>query len=133
MSSFDVVTRLRDHDLTNHDKGPAMDTTHPSNNHQSEETRLLTTDEAAQYLAIPKATLYTWRTRRTGFGPRAVKIGGCLRFRRSDLDSWIEAHVEQPDSALNAATTGAPEESLRGKAPSPLAGVAMTRQRHRRM
>ena len=25
---------------------------------------LLTIDQAARYLAIPKATLYTWRTRR---------------------------------------------------------------------
>ena len=39
---------------------------------------------AAAYLAIPKATLYTWRTRRVGFGPRAVKMGDCLRYRRAD-------------------------------------------------
>ncbi len=50
---------------------------------------ILTIDEAVDYLAIPKATLYTWRTRRVGFGPRAVKMGGCLRYRRSDLDAWI--------------------------------------------
>jgi hypothetical protein len=49
---------------------------------------------AADYLAIPKATLRTWRTRRAGFGPRAVKMGGCLRFRRSDLDDWILTHQE---------------------------------------
>ena len=46
------------------------------------ESGILTIDQAAAYLAIPKATLYTWRTRRVGFGPRAVKIGGCLRYRR---------------------------------------------------
>lgn len=63
----------------------------------SEETAILTIDQAAAYLAIPKATLYTWRTRRAGFGPRAVKAGGCLRYRRRDLDDCINQHLE-PDS-----------------------------------
>ena len=60
----------------------------------NEETAILTIDQAASYLAIPKATLYTWRTRRAGFGPRAVKAGGCLRYRRRDLDDWINQHLE---------------------------------------
>ena len=34
----------------------------------SHESMILTIDEAAAYLAIPKATLYTWRTRQVGFG-----------------------------------------------------------------
>lgn len=58
---------------------------------------ILTIDQAAAYLSIPKATLYTWRTRRVGFGPRAVKLGGCLRYRRSDLDAWVAEHVENFD------------------------------------
>ena len=58
---------------------------------------ILTIEQAANYLGIPKATLYTWRTRRVGFGPRAVKVGGCLRYRRSDLDAWILRHLE-PES-----------------------------------
>jgi excisionase family DNA binding protein len=61
------------------------------------EGRILTIDQAAAYLSIPKATLYTWRTRRAGFGPRAVKLGGCLRYRRSDLDAWVAEHVETFD------------------------------------
>jgi hypothetical protein len=42
----------------------------------SHESMILIIDEAAAYLAIPKATLYTWRTRRVGFGPR--REGGRL-------------------------------------------------------
>lgn len=53
--------------------------------------------QAAAYIGIAKSTLYTWRTRRPGFGPRAVKAGGALRYRRSDLDAWIEAHAEAFD------------------------------------
>jgi len=75
---------------------------------------LLTIDQAAEYLAIPKATIYTWRTRRAGFGPRAVKIGGNLRYRRSDLDQWIAAHVETSDRDQNL-DTDAEQESQRGK------------------
>ena len=61
----------------------------------SAESTILTIDQAAVYLAIPKATLYTWRTRRAGFGPRALKLGGCLRYRRADLDSWVDEYVEK--------------------------------------
>lgn len=60
---------------------------------------ILTIDQAAAYLSIPKATLYTWRTRRAGFGPPAMKFGGCLRYRRSDLDAWVAEHVESFEHA----------------------------------
>ena len=63
---------------------------------------VLTIDQAAAYLSIPKATLYTWRTRRAGFGPPAVKIGGCLRYRRSDLEAWVANHVECFDDVSTA-------------------------------
>lgn len=68
---------------------------------------ILTIDQAAAYLSIPKATLYTWRTRRTGFGPPAVKLGGCLRYRRSDLDAWVAEHVERFDDLAVGLEDGA--------------------------
>ena len=91
------------------------------------ETGILTIDQAAAYLAIPKATLYTWRTwrtrrtRRGGFGPRAVKMGGCLRFRRSDLDAWVVDHLEDLDEAPVVT------ESWRGKASPTVPGVSLSR------
>lgn len=87
---------------------------------------LLTIDEAGLYLAMPASTLYTWRTRRPGFGPRAVKIGGSLRYRLSDLDEWIEAHVETHGGAATNA------DSARGKTPSSGVGSSLTRRRTRR-
>jgi predicted DNA-binding transcriptional regulator AlpA len=60
-------------------------------------TAMLDVGQAAAYVGLSKATLYTWRTRRPGFGPRAVKAGGALRYRRSDLDAWIDAHTESSD------------------------------------
>ena len=85
------------------------------------ESGILTIDQAATYLAIPKATLYTWRTRRVGFGPRAVKLGGCLRYRRADLDAWVAEHVESFDA------TPVIRESRRGKASPSRMGVSLSR------
>ena len=83
---------------------------------------LLTIDQAADYLAITKATLYTCRSRRIGYGPPAVKVGGCLRFRRTDLDDWITAHTEGPEQVERGV------DSLRGKAPHPSVGIPLTRK-----
>ena len=54
----------------------------------------LNTDDACAYLGVPKATLLTWRVRRPGYGPRAVKAGGRLKYRLSELDRWLDAHEE---------------------------------------
>jgi hypothetical protein len=62
----------------------------------------LNTEDACGYLGVPKATLLTWRVRRPGYGPRAVKAGGRLKYRLSELDRWLSAHeesfAEDPDS-----------------------------------
>lgn len=54
----------------------------------------LNTADAGGYLGVPKATLLTWRVRRPGYGPRAVKAGGRLKYRLSELDRWLRAHEE---------------------------------------
>src|SRR5689334_12976469 len=54
----------------------------------------LNTDDACGYLGVPKATLLTWRVRRPGYGPRAVKAGGRLKYRLSELERWLRAHED---------------------------------------
>lgn len=54
--------------------------------------RLLTVPELADYLAVPVATLYQWRYLRKG--PPGFRIGRHVRYRRSDVNEWIERHVE---------------------------------------
>lgn len=49
---------------------------------------LLTTKELAGYLKIPVETLYQWRQR--GEGPAGLRIGRYLRYRRSEVDRWLE-------------------------------------------
>jgi excisionase family DNA binding protein len=55
---------------------------------------LLTPDELAGYLGISLRTYYNWRS--TGRPcPPAIKVGGVLRFRRDQLEAWLDEHTEQ--------------------------------------
>lgn len=58
---------------------------------------LLTVDQVAEWLGKPKATLYAWRTR--GQGPRGIKVGCDLRYRRSDVEAYLEEHADHRDFA----------------------------------
>jgi excisionase family DNA binding protein len=52
----------------------------------------LTPIQAAEYLGISEAVLRLWRLE--GKGPRHFKAGEKLvRYRRADLDSWIETRL----------------------------------------
>lgn len=48
---------------------------------------LITAEEAAKYLAISKKTIYNYVSE--GFIPH-IKIRSNLRFRKEDLDSWLD-------------------------------------------
>lgn len=45
-------------------------------------------DEVARRLDIPKTTLYKWRHKNKG--PRSHRIGRHLRYRWSDVLEWID-------------------------------------------
>lgn len=53
--------------------------------------RLLSPQELAVYLGVPLATVYGWRYR--GNGPPGIRIGRHLRYRWSDLQSWLTAQT----------------------------------------
>lgn len=50
---------------------------------------ILNTREAADYVRLGKPTMERFRI--SGEGPVFVKLGGAVRYRKTDLDSWIEA------------------------------------------
>jgi excisionase family DNA binding protein len=52
---------------------------------------LLTTPEAAHYVRLGKPTLERFRI--SGDGPRYCKLGGAVRYRRTDLDAWLESRL----------------------------------------
>ena len=57
----------------------------------------LTTDEAADYVAMSEPWLRLQR--RLGRGPAYLKIGGAVRYLRSDLDAWMATHRRVPGAA----------------------------------
>lgn len=49
---------------------------------------VVTVDEVARRLDVPKATLYGWRYK--GKGPPGHRVGKHLRYRWSDVLAWLD-------------------------------------------
>ena len=58
---------------------------------------LLTLDDVAAYLGVPKGTLYRWRV--DGKGPRAIRFGKHVRFRRSEVEPWLDSRTDDREAA----------------------------------
>jgi excisionase family DNA binding protein len=56
--------------------------------HRSED-HLWSSEELAQFLGVPLKTLYAWQHRRVG--PPAYRVGKHLRFRREDVEAWLQS------------------------------------------
>jgi len=56
---------------------------------------MLTTQEASEFLGIAAGTLANQRAR--GEGPVFVKYGRTIRYRRVDLEKYIEVRVWTPN------------------------------------
>jgi excisionase family DNA binding protein len=54
-------------------------------------------DEAASYLRTSERTLARWRKQR--IGPRWVRAGRSVLYRRQDLDGWLAQNTVQPVAA----------------------------------
>jgi excisionase family DNA binding protein len=59
----------------------------------SEHDRLMTLQEVAEYLGKPPQTLYMWRTR--GDGPRSYRVGRHVRYRKPEVDEWLERRASR--------------------------------------
>jgi excisionase family DNA binding protein len=59
---------------------------HPQNREE-----LLRTEEAAQSLDLKPTTLEAWRCR--GGGPPFLKLGKAVRYRRADLENFMESRL----------------------------------------
>lgn len=59
-------------------------------------TDILITSEAATYCRLGKPTLERYRI--TGDGPTYLKLGGAVRYRKADLDSWLESRLTRSTS-----------------------------------
>lgn len=45
-------------------------------------------DQVSAYLKVPKRTLYRWRT--NNYGPRGIRVGRHVRYRRSVVIEWVD-------------------------------------------
>ena len=53
---------------------------------------LLTRTEAAEYLGVRPQTLAAWASTRR-YGLRYIKVGRSVRYRKADLDRFLEART----------------------------------------
>ena len=52
--------------------------------------------DAARYLGVSTSLLAKLRMReKRDCGPRFVKLSGCVIYRRSDLDAWLERNATE--------------------------------------
>lgn len=58
--------------------------------------KLMTVEEVAAYLGVPKATTYSWASR--GLGPRRYRVGKYVRYRMADVDAWLEQQAAPVES-----------------------------------
>ena len=64
---------------------------------------LLTADDVAAMLQVSKRTV--WRMRATSQLPRPVKVGGVVRWRAADIESWIAQGCRVQESRDNVRGT----------------------------
>ena len=57
---------------------------------------LLTIEDLAEYLGVPKRTIYAWRYR--GTGPVGIRLGGHVRYRRHEVERWLDDQTDARDS-----------------------------------
>ena len=54
-------------------------------------TEVMTTIEAAEYVGLKKPTMERFRF--LGQGPAYCKLGGAVRYRKRDLDEWLDSRL----------------------------------------
>lgn len=64
---------------------------------------VLTTSELAAHLGVPVQTIHDLR--HCGRGPRGIRVGRELRFRLSEIQSWL-ADLEEHDDAVSTSAGG---------------------------
>lgn len=52
--------------------------------------RLMSVEEVAAYLGVPKSTVYDRWER---WGLTGIRVGRALRFRQRDVETWIDRQV----------------------------------------
>lgn len=62
-----------------------------------ETANLMNTEDLADYLGVPIETVRQWRYSRTG--PPGFRLGRRVKYRRSDVDAWIEDRITEENAS----------------------------------
>ena len=62
---------------------------------------LLSPQQLADYLGVPVRTVYAWNHQATG--PTPLRVGRHVRYRREDVEAWLEAHADRQEVATDDA------------------------------
>jgi predicted DNA-binding transcriptional regulator AlpA len=54
---------------------------------------LLDTPDLATELKASEPTIISWR--RLGTGPDFIRVGRMIRYRRTDVDRWLQEHTQR--------------------------------------
>lgn len=53
--------------------------------------QLWSIEQAAEYLALARKTLYGWRCR--NYGPPSYRLGNKIRYRPEEVRAWVDEHA----------------------------------------
>jgi predicted DNA-binding transcriptional regulator AlpA len=57
-----------------------------------QQNELLGPEAVSGWLGVPVTTLYQWRYRH--IGPPSIKVGKHVRYRRIDVDAWLDSRTK---------------------------------------
>jgi predicted DNA-binding transcriptional regulator AlpA len=55
----------------------------------------------AEYVGVPLTSVYRWNSQSTG--PRRIRVGKYVRYRRADVDAWLDQRSEGGPAGGDAA------------------------------
>lgn len=59
------------------------------------DSNVMTTEELAAYLGLANVTLRQWRS--WGKGPQYIRDGRFIRYRKTDVDKWLETYLVETE------------------------------------
>ena len=59
------------------------------------ESNALSLKKASEYIGVSQGALRAWK--RDGKGPAFFRAGKLLRYRRADLEAWIQSRLVDPE------------------------------------
>lgn len=62
-----------------------------------EDKEFLSINELARLLGVSRSTVNTWRA--SEIGPPEFKVDRAVRFRRSDVDKWVDLMLKASETA----------------------------------